>query len=182
MHCIYRRLTPADLDAALQMKRDFRPELISEEGAAAFLADGDRCWLFAGLLEGRVIAFAYGYALPRPDGRRMLYVHEVGVQEAYQHQGYGTALLTALKDVCRNEASTGFSSSPIRTMQLQTPCTAGAAARSPPIPAAATPHGSSFCKQHRRSKPIPASCAFFHAFSILSHTSSASHSRRRPSS
>lgn len=103
MHCIYRRLTPADLEAALQMKRDFRPELMSEEGAAAFLSDGDRCWLFAGLLEGRVIAFAYGYALPRLDGRRMLYIHEVGVQEAYQHQGYGTALLTALKDACRHE-------------------------------------------------------------------------------
>ena len=96
-----RRLGPEDLELALGMNAGFRPGLVEREQAAAFLADR-RCWLFAAVGEGQVIAFAYGYRLPRlSDSGEPLYVHEVGVMEAWQRRGVGTRLMEALKAACR---------------------------------------------------------------------------------
>ena len=100
MNFSFRRMTANDLSAVLEMNHTFRPGFLTEDGAAAFLAN-DRSWLWAGLSDGHIIAFAYGYAMDRLDGRRMLYLHEVGVADAYQRQGVGTKMLAALKDECR---------------------------------------------------------------------------------
>ena len=100
MNCTFRRMTANDLASVLEMNHTFRPDFITEAGASAFLADA-RNWLWAGVSEERIVAFAYGYALDRLDGRRMLYLHEVGVAETHQRQGIGTAMLQALKDECR---------------------------------------------------------------------------------
>lgn len=100
MNCTFRRLTVADLSAVLEMNHTFRDGFITAEGATAFLSD-DRNWLWAGITEERIIAFAYGYALDRLDGRRMLYLHEVGVADPHQRQGIGKMMLEALKDACR---------------------------------------------------------------------------------
>ena len=102
MNCTFRRMTANDLASVLEMNDTFRPDFITEEGASAFLADS-RSWLWAGIVEERIIAFAYGYALDRLDGRRMLYLHEIGVADAHQKQGIGTAMLQALKDECREQ-------------------------------------------------------------------------------
>ena len=102
MNCTFRRLTVNDLPAALEMNRTFRDGFITPEGAAAFLTD-ERNWLWAGIAEGHVIAFAYGYALDRLDSRRMLYLHEVGVADSHQRQGIGTSMLQTLKAACRAE-------------------------------------------------------------------------------
>lgn len=102
MNCTFRRMTANDLASVLEMNHTFRPDFVTEAGAAAFLADA-RNWLWAGVSEERIVAFAYGYALDRLDGRRMLYLHEVGVAEAHQRQGIGTAMLQALKDECREQ-------------------------------------------------------------------------------
>lgn len=102
MNCTFRRMTTNDLASVLEMNYTFRPNFITQEGASAFLAD-HRNWLWAGIAEARIIAFAYGYALDRLDGRRMLYLHEVGVAEEHQRQGTGTAMLQALKDECRKQ-------------------------------------------------------------------------------
>ena len=102
MNCTFRRMTANDLAAVLEMNHTFRPDFITEAVACAFLTD-HRNWLWAGITEERIIAFAYGYALDRLDGRRMLYLHEVGVAEAYHRQGIGTAMLQALKDECRKQ-------------------------------------------------------------------------------
>ena len=100
MKYTFRRMTSADLPFALEMGHTFRPDLISETGAAAFLGD-ERNWLWGGIMDNRIIAFAYGYALDRLDGRRMLYLHEVGVGDAYQRQGIGTEMFHALKRECK---------------------------------------------------------------------------------
>lgn len=100
MNCTFHRMTADDLATVLEMNRTFRPDFITREGASGFLADG-RNWLWAGVTDGRIIAFAYGYTLDRLDGRRMLYLHEVGVADSYQRQGIGTAMLEAIKTECR---------------------------------------------------------------------------------
>ena len=78
MKYTFRRMTSADLPFALEMGHTFRPDLISETGAAAFLAD-ERNWLWAGMMDDRIIAFPYGYALDRLDGRSMKLVSQMRI-------------------------------------------------------------------------------------------------------
>lgn len=96
----YRRLTAADVDSALTMNTTVRPGFFTRDTAAAFLSD-DRNWLFAAIDGTSVVGFAYGYSLLRPDGRTMLYIHEVGVTESRRRQGVASAMLRALFDRCR---------------------------------------------------------------------------------
>lgn len=97
----YRRLTANDIELVLAMNMSFREGLVSREAALAFLCDV-RNWLYAAVDGNIAVGFAYGYALPRLDGRGdMLYIHEVGVAEARQSRGIGTAMLSALLDECR---------------------------------------------------------------------------------
>ena len=99
----YRKLTIDDLDLVLAMNRDFREGFAEKSSLRAFLSSPD-CWLFAAVLENRIVGFAYGYALQRLNtGRKMLYIHEVGVLDDYQRQGIGTQMLTKLKEACAAE-------------------------------------------------------------------------------
>ena len=99
----FRRLTETDLPLALAMNRDFRSGIAQEEALHVFLADPD-CWLFAAVKDGRIIGFAYGYALQRLNTeKKMLYIHEVGIMEEYQRQGIGTLLMDRLKADCKAE-------------------------------------------------------------------------------
>ena len=95
----YRRLTCADAELALGMNKTFREGFITPEGAEAFLRDR-RNWLFAAVEGEQVLAFAYGYAMQRLDGAQMLYIHEVGVADAYQRRGLGMQLMKSLKAAC----------------------------------------------------------------------------------
>ena len=100
---IFRQLVPADQPMVLEMNASFREGLVTPENAAAFLAD-PRNWLFAAVEEGMVIGFAYGYELPRLNGiGNMLYIHEVAVAEPFQRRGIGTAMMTALRQVCQGK-------------------------------------------------------------------------------
>ena len=99
----FKRLTEMDLPLALAMNRDFRAGIAREEALRAFLADPD-CWLFAAVKDGRIIGFAYGYALQRLNTeKKMLYIHEVDIMEEYQRQGVGTRLMDRLKAACKAE-------------------------------------------------------------------------------
>lgn len=99
---VYRALTADDADMILDMNRNFREDFVSRDSAGAFLSKKENL-LFAAVSENTVIGFAFGYLLPRLDGgRTMLYLHEVGVMEAYQRQGIGFAMMTALKQWCKD--------------------------------------------------------------------------------
>lgn len=99
----YRRLTIGDLAMVMAMNRDFREGFAEESGLRAFLCDPD-CWLFAAVEDGRIIGFAYGYALQRLNTqRKMLYIHEVGVLEDCQRRGIGTRLMEKLREACEKE-------------------------------------------------------------------------------
>ena len=59
---------------------------------ARFLED-ETNYLFVGIKDDSAVAFAYGYGLSRPDGRRMFYIHSVDVKQEYQSNGIGTGLM-----------------------------------------------------------------------------------------
>ena len=107
MDFIFRKLTPDDIELALAKNTVFREGFFTADSAAAFLAD-DRNWLFAAICDNAVIGFACGYELLHHAGLRMLYIHEIGVAEAFQRQGVGTALINALKDSCREGGISRF--------------------------------------------------------------------------
>lgn len=99
----YRRLTASDISLALGMNADFRAGLIDRAAVEKFLND-DRNWLFAAICADKVVGFAYGCRMARMDGKSdMLYIHEVGVADAMQRRGVGTALMRALLDDARRE-------------------------------------------------------------------------------
>ena len=99
----YRRLTIDDLAMVMAMNRDFREGFAEESSLRAFLCDPD-CWLFAAVEDGRIIGFAYGYALQRLNTqRKMLYIHEVGVLDGCQRQGIGSRLMKELLKACEAE-------------------------------------------------------------------------------
>ncbi len=99
----YRKLTSEDLPLALAMNRNFREGFAEESSLRAFLSSPD-CWLFAAVLENRIVGFAYGYALQRLNtDRKMLYIHEVGVLDSFQRQGIGTKLMEKLREACEAE-------------------------------------------------------------------------------
>lgn len=41
----------------------------------------------------KIIGFAYGYRLIRPDGRMMFFLYSIGILPEYQNQGHGTKLM-----------------------------------------------------------------------------------------
>lgn len=45
-----------------------------------------------------IVGFAYAYILLRPDGKEMFYLHSIGILPAYQNKGYGTQLLSFIKE------------------------------------------------------------------------------------
>ena len=99
----YRRLTIDDLAMVMAMNRSFREGFAEESSLRAFLCDPD-CWLFAAVEDGRIIGFAYGYALQRLNTqRKMLYIHEVGVLDDCQRQGIGSRLMKELLKACEAE-------------------------------------------------------------------------------
>lgn len=99
----YRRLTINDLDRVIKMNEDFRENFVSEESCWLFLND-PKNWIYACLLNEKIIGFAYGYELNRLDQNgNMLYIHEVGILETYQNKGIGLQLMKDLKDLCKKK-------------------------------------------------------------------------------
>ena len=66
----------------------FLKNFINNENAYGFVAKD----------EGSIIGFSYGYSLLRPDERTMFYVHSIRILSAYQDRGYGSSLLSFIKD------------------------------------------------------------------------------------
>lgn len=52
--------------------------------------------------ENHIVGFAYAYALLRPDGKTMFYLHSIGMLPKYQNNGYGSKLLEFIKDYSNN--------------------------------------------------------------------------------
>ena len=50
----------------------------------------------------KVAGFAYGYNLERPDGKSMFYLHSIGMLPNYQNNGYGSKLLSYIKEYSKN--------------------------------------------------------------------------------
>ena len=87
---------------------EFMERVLSEDnmtfdiGYLKSFIDNENSYAFVAKKGEKIIGFAYGYTLLRPDGRTMFYVHSIGILSDYQDKGYGTGLLSFIKDYSKN--------------------------------------------------------------------------------
>ena len=48
--------------------------------------------------EDKIVGFAYGYTLLRPDGKQDFYLHAIDIMKEHQGNGYGTELMNFIKE------------------------------------------------------------------------------------
>ncbi len=92
----FRFLNEDDQDALIRLTETFRHQLITDEKARSIL-DDDKILIAAALLDKEVAGYALAYLLPRLDnGRDMMMIYHLFVQENFQRQGIATRLMTML--------------------------------------------------------------------------------------
>lgn len=87
----YRLLEEKDVPLMARFVDDqntiYKPEQIMaflrRENAAGFVAAD----------AGKIVGFAYGYRMEKPDGKCIFYLHAIDVMEEYQKRGLGTRLM-----------------------------------------------------------------------------------------
>lgn len=63
-------------------------KFIKEKNAVGFIAKDS----------AKIVGFAYGYILVRPDGKQDFYLHAIDIIKKYQGNGYGTGLMSFIKE------------------------------------------------------------------------------------
>lgn len=61
---------------------------------------------FIVIVDNNIVGFSYCYGLLRPDGKKMLYIHSVGLLKVYQNKGLGSMLI---KYIVNYAKTNGFS-------------------------------------------------------------------------
>lgn len=93
---IYKLLEEKDIeflrdvlkDDNMIFNKDYLNDFIKNDNSLGFIAKE----------ENNIVGFAYAYILLRPDGKRMFYLHSIGMLPNYQDKGYGTQLLSFIKE------------------------------------------------------------------------------------
>lgn len=93
---IYKLLEENDLKLMKNVLQDDNM-IFNESYLKNFIQDRN-AYGFVARLDNEIVAFAYAYTLLRPDGKTMFYLHSIGVLPEYQNSGYGTGLLSFIKD------------------------------------------------------------------------------------
>ncbi|GAA3459976.1 MULTISPECIES: GNAT family N-acetyltransferase [Saccharothrix] len=98
-----RRVTSFDAVLAAGHLFDGPPR---EDATRAFLAD-DRHHLLVAYVDGAPAGFASGVETIHPDKGVEMFLYELGVDDAFQRRGIGTALVGALVELARERGCTG---------------------------------------------------------------------------
>lgn len=75
-------------DDGMIFNTDYLNNFLNDKNAYGFIAKENN----------KVIGFAYAYTLLRPDRRTMFYLHSIGMLPNYQNNGYGSQLLSFIKE------------------------------------------------------------------------------------
>jgi len=57
---------------------------------------------FIAKTDNKIVGFAYGYDIIHPDGRHAYFIYSIGMLPKFQDKGYGTKLLSFIKDYISN--------------------------------------------------------------------------------
>ena len=94
-----RRLTIQDIPFMKEVLED-DDMAFDEQNLQAFI-NAPFNYGFIAKEQDRIVGFAYAYALLRPDGRVMLYMHSIGVLPAFQNDGIGTKMLQFINEFAK---------------------------------------------------------------------------------
>lgn len=75
-------------DENTKYEKDSLINFINNENAYGFIARD----------ENKIVGFAYGYTLLRPDGKQDFYLHAIDIMAEFQGNGYGTGLMNYIKE------------------------------------------------------------------------------------
>ena len=95
----YKLLEEQDLELMLnfvddentQYSIDVLKKFIDENNNSGFIAKANN----------KVVGFAFGYFLLKPDGRKVFYLDAIDVMPEYQGKGYGTGLTSFARDYAK---------------------------------------------------------------------------------
>lgn len=57
---------------------------------------------FIAKLNDKIVGFAFGYILLKPDGRKIFYLDAIDIMPEYQGKGYGTGLISFARDYAKS--------------------------------------------------------------------------------
>ena len=57
---------------------------------------------FIAKLNNKIVGFAFGYILLKPDGRKVFYLDAIDIMPEYQGKGYGTGLISFARDYAKS--------------------------------------------------------------------------------
>lgn len=91
----YKVLEEKDIDLMKSFVDDENTKY-EKENLIRFVNDKNS-YGFIAKLENKILGFAYGYTLQRPDGKKDFYLHAIDIMAEYQGNGYGTGLMNYIK-------------------------------------------------------------------------------------
>ena len=92
----YKLLEERDLELMKDVLED--DNMVFNIGYLNNFIKNDNSFGFIAKEEDNIVGFAYAYTLLRPDGKNMFYLHSIGMLPTYQDKGYGTQLLSFIKE------------------------------------------------------------------------------------
>ena len=92
----YKVLENEDIDL-MQYFVDDENTKYEKEDLIRFVNDKNS-YGFIAKLDNKILGFAYGYTLQRPDGKKDFYLHAIDIMAEYQGNGYGTGLMNYIKE------------------------------------------------------------------------------------
>ena len=91
----YKVLEEKDIDL-MQNFIDDENTKYEKENLISFINDKN-AYGFIARDENKIVGFAYGYTLLRPDGKQDFYLHAIDIMADFQGHGYGTELMNYIK-------------------------------------------------------------------------------------
>ena len=98
---VFKKVSIDEYELVLRMEGIFWENFIEKDSTKRFLKNPMN-WLYACILDNKIIGFAYGYELNRLNTlKNMMYIHAVSILPEFQRQGIGTKLMDELKKSCK---------------------------------------------------------------------------------
>lgn len=91
----YKVLEEKDIDLMRYFVDDENTKY-EEENLISFINDKN-AYGFIARDGNKIVGFAYGYILLRPDGKQDFYLHAIDIMADFQGNGYGTELMNYIK-------------------------------------------------------------------------------------
>lgn len=96
----YKILEEKDFNLMLDFKDDENTKY-NISNLEKFIEDKNN-FGFIAKMNNKIVGFAFGYILLKPDGRKIFYLDAIDIMPEYQGKGYGTGLISFARDYAKS--------------------------------------------------------------------------------